>query len=927
MQYQELLVLLPSHSLEDFPTQHEGDDAQSLLASWSALWHPAFIASAGVAPSWRRVDDPPQELAGRLITVPTVAASRLPTGYAQRVKESGGLLIRKTTDRREIVQQGLAALDTPPTIAEELVADFLALGYAFLVVQLLTRQTRYTTNLDEPFFFGQVVAAAQALAAGDEATGREKLSVAFNLLAEEREHFFPVEAYLVDLTLVAATTLGKSLQSELGRDTPLNLLLPADVLDDLATKEPTTLAALKASLAAGKVGLIGGGLERRWPLVGPESVRDDLRAGLARFQSVLGTRPKIFGRTRFGLTPHLPSLLAQWGFTGALHINFEDGGVPDGNQSRVRWESLDDRAISAIARPPLDAAAPQTFLQLSSKLGEAFDSEQSATLSLAHWPGQGCDWLDDLRRTARYCRALGMFITLDEYFATTGEPGQLERFHVDRYKSPYLKQAIIRKQEDPLTTSVRYWNRATTLTAAQTCDTLAALISGKSSLGAALPDAVHEETTTEISAQESAERLATALTGKPPVSADRADGFLVLNPLPYVRRIGAEIPGLAQTSTIAKPLYAAGEAAGRQHVVVDVPPLGFVYLPQPKSSAKSKDRLLVEDNVLRNEYFEAVINPITGALSAVREYNSRGNRLSQQLALRTPGPRGKPGDVYRDPDETAVYSVPAADKVTTTIATAALGEVVVQGRLMDLSGRKLAGYQQTFRIWRGVRVLEIEIELDPLDEPKADPWNSYYCCRWAWADPSAELFRTVNLTRQSCGIKRFEAPNYVELLDGKHSTTILTGGLPFHRRHEDRMFDTLLLTRGERGRKFRVGIGIDLTHPLQAATAFQTPTLVVPTACPPASGTFGWLLQAETKNIAATHWSAVTEGSTVKGFRVRLLETEGRGANFKLSAFRQIRAARRIGPDGAVQGDLPIEGGAVRISLAGHEWVEVEAIW
>ena len=35
---QELIILLPCHSLEDFPLHHEGEDAEGLLASWTALW-------------------------------------------------------------------------------------------------------------------------------------------------------------------------------------------------------------------------------------------------------------------------------------------------------------------------------------------------------------------------------------------------------------------------------------------------------------------------------------------------------------------------------------------------------------------------------------------------------------------------------------------------------------------------------------------------------------------------------------------------------------------------------------------------------------------------------------------------------------------------------------------------------------------------
>ena len=50
MSYQQLIILLPCHSLEDFPVHHEGDDAAGLLAGWSALWHPQLIASAHTIP-------------------------------------------------------------------------------------------------------------------------------------------------------------------------------------------------------------------------------------------------------------------------------------------------------------------------------------------------------------------------------------------------------------------------------------------------------------------------------------------------------------------------------------------------------------------------------------------------------------------------------------------------------------------------------------------------------------------------------------------------------------------------------------------------------------------------------------------------------------------------------------------------------------
>src|SRR5438132_11949281 len=231
MKYQELIILLPCHSLEDFPTYHEGDDANSLLASWSALWHPVLLAAAGQAPTWRRIEDPPSEVRDRLIVVPSVCVQRLPTGFAQRVKDEGGMLIRKTSSREEILEAALVeisknlGIEEPKSIDAELIADFLALGYCYLQIELLTRQMRYASNLDETYFKGTAVAAAVAAVEGRAELAREKLSACFSVLAEERDHYYPVDAFVLDLNLQAPTTLGESLKVELERQTPTNVLI------------------------------------------------------------------------------------------------------------------------------------------------------------------------------------------------------------------------------------------------------------------------------------------------------------------------------------------------------------------------------------------------------------------------------------------------------------------------------------------------------------------------------------------------------------------------------------------------------------------------------------------------------------------------------------------------------------------------------
>jgi alpha-mannosidase len=930
MKFQELLILLPCHSLEDFPTYHEGEDAQSLLASWSALWHPELIASARATPTWRRIEDPPAEIKDRLIVVPTVCAQKLPTGFAQRVKDEGGLLVRKSATREEIVASALSAITQRRAVPDDLAADFLALGFCYLQIQLLTRQMRYSSNLDETYFKSQCVAAAVATVEGNETLAKEKLSACFSLLAEERDHYYPVDAYLIDLNLTANTTLGASLREELSRDTPTSVLLSGDLLTEMAAKDPATLAALKDGLAAGRIGLAGGeATESRLPLLSHETILSELLRGLAVYQQHLGRRPEVFGRWRYGLSPLLPGILHKLGFKGAVHATLEDGKTPEGLQFKVRWEGLDGSAIDAIAKTPLDASKPHTFLALATKMGESMDSDHVATLCLAHWPGQASPWLGDLRRIAKYCSALGKFVTLDQYFSETAQPGQLDRFEADRYRSPYLKQAVIRKDEDPISTPIRYWESSTTNVVTEAMETLATLVTGRSQpvsgerqrsgdvASPANPDPLAAEAA-------AAARLTTAVIG----SAVGAKGWLVLNPCSFVRRMGVHLLEQQGLPAVERPVYAADAADGKQHAVVDVPALGFVHLaPTANASRDRKSLVLVEDNVLRNEFFEAVINPTTGALGAIHEYKSRGNRLSQQLALRLPGPKQKPGDTYRDPDESAVYSVMAADSIETTIATTALGEVVVRGRLLDQHGKQLAGYLQRYRIWRGSRVLQLEIELDPAEEPKADPWNSYYCVRFAWPDETAEVYRSLHMTRQAATEKRLEAPHYLEIADEKQSTTILTGGLTFHRRHEDRMLDTLLITRGERNRKFRMGIGVDLAHPLHEAIGLFAEPIVVPNVPQPASGNSGWLMHLNSRNVVATSWQPLDEEGRVVGFRVRLLETAGRPANVALSAFREVKSAAIADFQGRELSPCAIEEGKVKLNLAAYEWAELVARW
>src|SRR5690606_3126504 len=127
------------------------------------------------------------------------------------------------------------------------------------------------------------------------------------------------------------------------------------------------------------------------------------------------------------------------------------------------------------------------------------------------------------------------------------------------------------------------------------------------------------------------------------------------------------------------------------------------------------DTSLVDGNVLRNEFLEALIGADTGALRAFRDFRVRGTLLSQQLARRWPGPRTRPGEVWRDPDETAIYSVMAADEIEVLARGPVFGEIQTRGRLMHLEGAVAARFAQTFHVERGSRLVKIAIEIEPID--------------------------------------------------------------------------------------------------------------------------------------------------------------------------------------------------------------------
>ncbi|MGD0656038.1 MAG: hypothetical protein ABSA16_17010 [Thermoguttaceae bacterium] len=985
MKIDRLSTLLPCSSLEDLRLDRNSEECEELLSAWSALWHPALIHSSQAVPVWHPADQPPPEPAGSLIVLPECCEPLLPDGWPAKAEASGALLLRKFKHRPEMVQAALERLNCDPSaIDPDLAADFLALGFCHFVVEVLTRKFRYMSNIDQPALRAAVLAAAKSAVQGDVAEARRELQSAFDRLHEAREYFYPVETRLIDFTLAASTTLGESLLTDLTAGLPRNLLISAEVLQDMATREPATLAALKKVLADNSVTIVGGQFaEAPLPLLPPDAVEFHLRYGLEVYKHILDRRPAVFGRRRFGLTPALPQILAKNGFTAAVHFTLDDGQFPTGNQSTMQWEGFDGTSVDALAKIPLDADRADSFFRLPEQLGNALELDQPATVVFAHWPGRVCHWYGDLARIFSYSRVLGAFCTLDDYFQQAEPALRRMKYNADQYRSPYLAQDVAANRADAISRWVHYYRRRSLWEAAQTFYTLAALTLKKETacgfatdfqkIPAILEDSLNPnappnpelEQLLQQTLHSALQRFSESLAGIPgkPLADSQCSGYLLANPCSFSQCLGVDLPGLGTPPEVADPI----RAADKDWAVVDLPGMGFAWIgpgaerqPSPESAWK-KARLfgkkhktappLAEENTLHNEFFEAIIDPHTGAIRAVSDYRGRHPRLAQQIALRL----SHAGE--QDPADNVRYSIMSADEIRITSPGPVLGEIVSSGKITDRQGCRLAGFKQTARAWSGSRVLELEIDLDIDCQPGPNPWNSYYACRFAWSDETSKLFRGVNLTTQPTELTRLESPHFIDIRTDSLRTTILCAGLPFHRRIGPRKLDTLLIVHGETARRFRLGVGIDLPNAMTAALGFLAPkTVCFPSASPPMK--HGWLFHLDHRNVIATRWEPLFEEDRVQGsgfriqdsgfgvqniglaatrrgaslrpvigFRVRLLETEGHHAQLNIRCFRPIASARMIDVNNLLPMALSSEGDRIIVPVQPYKMLDVEAIF
>ncbi|GAB4138376.1 hypothetical protein [Thermopirellula anaerolimosa] len=960
MAIQQLIVLLPCYSLEDLQLDRSDDDAEQLLAAWTTLYHPALLQHVRFLPRWERAYDPPSDPENALIALPGVSETCLPPSWLENLDPDKVILLRNFKDQQGLRKQVEEAWPEPlPQCDESILEQFFALGFAHLQAELMTRQLRYMSNLDEIRFRESALKAAEAACSGEADKVRTHLQRAFDLLSESREYFYPVQNHLIDLTLTADTTVGAGLLRELREGRRINLVITGGLVAKLAAGHPETLSALKAALAENRAAIVGGEFHEGPSTLLPQSlwVRN-LQRGWTEYESHLQTTPVVFGRRRYGLSPHLPGLLASAGFAGTLHFALDDGGFPVGNQSKFRWEGEDGRTVDALGRIPLDASRPSTFLKLADTVGRILDLDHAATAVFAHWPDAVSPWYRMLRITAGYSPVLGAFRLLPEYFRDTQYVGARTQHASERYTSPYLKQWVADGLPDPISRWTQLFRLVIKADSVVNVLVMRALITGRwdqeagdihNRVTSLLDEATfaveqlphHQALADRVAQCEQMHRQAIDLFAENLLQVPRGTdtegtGHVLLNAHPFSQRGAVSLSGSVFPPRAESPVLATG-TQGDAPVVVEVPP--FSYWAIPKSdrpyqaeterrrglfSRRSKDEpgLRVEGLTVQNEFFRLKVDEATGGIGAFAAAPVGRNLLGQKLGLRLSVPADSDAGELEDPER--YYSRMIAESVEVISAGPPTAEIVSRGRLVNLAGDSVARFEQRVSVAQRLPVARIRIQLLPERLPEGSPWADYYACRFAWNDETAEVYGSSGWCCNKTEASLLESPWYVHLMTQKHALAFLTPGLPFHRRVGLRRLDTLLIVKGETAREFEVGIGLDLRYPLHAALQLIEPPTAMPIGSALPNPACAWMVHVDVRNVLLTSMSPLTEGDRLTGLRLELWETEGRAGNAVVRFCRPVRSAYRLDLWEREIEPLPAAEDAVTVNFARFQRLAIE---
>lgn len=907
------LILLSPYRLPAETTLYMGDEeVTAILNGHQALWHPAALALASSLPRIAPPYDHEEPVGDAVYALPDNPPLMLAEDWAERARAAGAILFTATTNREETFDNLREALRQAKherllDLPVEKVRPFLGVGFGHAVLGALFEAMTHENVLPADELLQDLRAAIEHIE--DAEAWRPHVQSAADRLLAAREVLYPVTLYLVDLFLVDPEKPGEGWPAALGAGQPVNVIACAKLLESLAKEHPARFTDLREKVGADLAEVLGCGYaEREEPLLPLESQLWNLLKGQSIYRELLGREVRVCARRRFGYHPQTPLLLQNTGFTHALLVPFDDGQVPSHQTAVVSWPSHNGKQVEAFTRTPQPADSPQTYFHLAHHLHQTIMQDQGATLALVHKGQPAPPWYEDWLELTRFAPVLGRWVTLSSYFGEVMAGDYTSAASPDEFGADYLSERTASSstvRDAPISAFARQARGRRRLDAAWTFATVLRALGGQvadvdgqpfmQQLAAVEDRFESGEADVAESMQHAAEGLASRLVARGPADSP---GWLLLNPCAFTRRVAVELTGMTRPAG-GGPIKACQVDGDVGRLVVELPALGFAWVPRNPAETPAATRIrLADERAVRNEFFEAEIDPQTGGLRDLRDVRIRAGRLGQQLVW-------NPGSTMR------------ATSVKTTSAGPALGEIVTEGVLLD-EGREIASFRQRFRAWLGRPMLEMRVEIEPREPFEGYPWHSYFAARFAWRDEAAGLVRSSTGLRSMTSQNRPETPDYIEVRSGRQNTVIFPGGLPFHQRHGGRMIDVLLLCEGERERAFDIGIGLDREQPMQTALGVVSPVAVVETTQgPPHVGAAGWLFHLDAPNLMLTSLRPAPDHAD--GILATLLECTGAGGPAQLRCVRDPARAVIQDVGGAALIDATVQGDAVEFEASAND--------
>ena len=744
-------LLSPYRLPTGYPVTLSSSEAASFLNGLLALWHPAALRGADALPSAVSPYDHETPEAGAIYATPESPQLFLPVEWTDRIEAAGCARFTPQDGRAETLASlreamrakadANAEIRTLLELPDDKTAAFLAIGFGFHVLDALFEAMDHEKQLDIDEFRNDINAAIDSLLGGGD--GQEELRRAAQRLVSAREVLYPVTVHVLDF---AAVSDDGSLTppAAFGMEMPVNLIASGQELLALRERDPNLLAVLRERLnpneeAAKLEVCCGAAIERDDALLPMESQLWNLREGQRIAEEVLGKPSEVLARRRSSYHVGTPQLMLAAGLKRAVMLNLDGATLPVFRSSVVNWSGADGRSVDVFARTPLAADEVSSYFNLATHLHTTLREDTTPTIALMHKAGEEPPFYRDWLTLTQLAPALGDWKTVTQYL-DEAPPGEYAgAVNADDYFCDDLDRLVTAGISDPVSRYAKLARDRRLIDGADTFESLLAMLggSGDSSTDEKARSAVREvENASELSAFDpsalpltetpqtrfdaASQRLAARLQAK---SGEGRPGCLVLNPCSYARRVPVGLPDMEGYLPIEGPIKSFQNDNGVGRAVVEVPPLGFLWLSRRGANTPTKSKLKTADgNSVRNEFLEVETDPATGGMRAIRDLRTRINRLAQQLIY-------QPGSKMVSTAPPIILSGPA------------LGEITTTGEIQGDDGAALARFKQRFRVWAGRPAADVRIELDVVRPARGYGWHGYFGSRFAWRDERATSMR------------------------------------------------------------------------------------------------------------------------------------------------------------------------------------------